>query len=56
MGAVTILSGYMFQNFTIGDGEFHIGTLKKHTDVTNPNYTYEEDLTLDIDAAPGQDK
>ena len=56
MGAVTILSGYMFQNFTIGDGEFHIGTLKKHTTVTKPTYTYEEDLTLDIDAAPGQDK
>jgi hypothetical protein len=56
VGAVTIVSGYMFQNFTIGDGEFHIGTLKKHTTVTNPNYTYEEDLTLDIDAAPGQDK
>ena len=54
--AVTIVNGYMFQNFTIGDGEFHMGTLKKHTNVTKPTYTYEEDLTLDIDAAPGQDK
>ncbi len=49
----TISNPYWFGNFTPGDGVYHIGTLTLHSTTETEGSTAEEDLTIDIVAAPG---
>ena len=52
-GDISFSNGYWFANFTLGDGVYHIGTLKLHSTTTSSGATAEEDLTLDLQGAPG---
>ncbi len=49
----SITNPYWFGNFTPGDGVYHIGTLKLHSTTTTAGSTADEDLTIDVVAAPG---
>jgi len=50
----TVTDPYWFtQNFTGGDGVYHLGTLQLHDTANSSGATVEEDLTITIDAAPG---
>jgi hypothetical protein len=50
----TIANPYWFtQDFTPGDGVYHLGTLQLHSTATSEGSTAEEDLTIDIVGAPG---
>ena len=50
----TISDPYWFaQDFTGGDGVYHLGTLQLHSTTTTEDSTAEEDLTIEIVGAPG---
>ena len=49
----TISNPYWFGNFSPGDGVYHIGKLQLHSTTETEGSTDEEDLTIDIVAAPG---